>query len=100
MLSPPVLSFLRQLVRKADRAGVPVALCGEAAGRPVEAMALLGLGFRSISMAPSAVGPVKLMLRNVDLHVLEQFMLPLYNSPEHSVRDRLIDFAERRGIVI
>jgi len=100
VLSPPVLSFLREVVRRADRAGVPVALCGEAAGRPLEAMALLGLGIRSISMVPGQVAPVKQMLRQVDINVLEQFILPLCASAEHSVRDRLQHFAESRGIPV
>ena len=46
--------------------GRPLSLCGEMAGRPLEAMALIGLGYRSISMAPASVGPVKSMILSLD----------------------------------
>ena len=61
-LSPAPLRALKALVRAAKKHRVPLTLCGEMAGRPSEAMALIGLGFRSISMAPASVGPVKSMI--------------------------------------
>jgi phosphotransferase system enzyme I (PtsP) len=63
---------LRQIVEAAGRAGTPLTLCGEIAGKPLSAMALLGIGFRSISMAPAAIGPVKSMLLSLDLGKLEE----------------------------
>ena len=66
-LSPAFLRALRDIVRAAERAGKPVTLCGELAGRPLEAMALGAVGFRLLSMAPAAIGPVKAMLRGLDL---------------------------------
>ena len=45
---------------------MPLTLCGELAGSPLEAMALIGLGFRSLSMAPPAIGPVKAMILALD----------------------------------
>ena len=76
-LSPAVLRVIRFIVETARAHNVPVNLCGEMAGRPVEAMALIGLGLRSISMAPAAVGPVKSMLLACDCTKLEAFLKPL-----------------------
>ena len=65
-LNPALLSLVREIVAKADSRGVPANLCGEMAGKPLEAMALIGAGFRSISMVPAAIGPVKSMVLALD----------------------------------
>ncbi len=65
-LNPAALSALRTIVEGAAKHKVPLNLCGEMAGKPLEAMALIGLGFRSISMAPASVGPVKAMVLSLD----------------------------------
>ncbi|MHA1189053.1 MAG: putative PEP-binding protein, partial [Alphaproteobacteria bacterium] len=66
-LSPSFLRPLRKIIDRAEIHGKPVTLCGEIAGRPLEAMALLAIGYRDLSMAPSAIGPVKAMIRTLDL---------------------------------
>jgi phosphotransferase system, enzyme I, PtsP len=77
---------------------VPVTLCGEMAGDPLCAMALIGLGYRSISMAPSAVGAIKEMILNLDREALERFMASNLDRPCHTLRNDLIAFARaRRG---
>jgi hypothetical protein len=63
VLSPPVLSFLRELVERCREAGVALSICGEMAARPLEAMVLLGLGVRNLSMTATDIGPVKAMPR-------------------------------------
>ena len=73
-LHPSFLAALGQVAEKASRAGVPVSICGEMAGRPIEAMALLGLGFRSFSMSPSSIGPFKGVLMALDLAELTTLM--------------------------
>ncbi len=100
VLSPPALKFLRYVVRACDEAGVPVSLCGEAAGHPIEAMALIGLGLRNISMPAAALGPVKMMIRSLDLGELANFMADLYDLPDHSCRPQLEDFARSRAVAI
>ncbi|NRG17189.1 phosphoenolpyruvate--protein phosphotransferase [Rhizobiales bacterium] len=67
---------LRRIVTRAKLAGVPVTLCGELAGRPLEAMALLALGYRDLSMSASALGPIKAMVRSVDIGRLSARILP------------------------
>ncbi|MEQ9638456.1 MAG: phosphoenolpyruvate--protein phosphotransferase [Alphaproteobacteria bacterium] len=100
ILSPAALSLLRQVVSGCDAAGVKVSLCGEAAGRPLEAMALLGLGLRSISMSAGSIGPVKQMLRGLDLPTLNAFMSPLLDGDMSNLREPLTQFAQDHGIAI
>ena len=100
VLSPPALKFLRHVVQTCDSAGVPVGLCGEAAGRPIEAMALIGLGLRNISMTAAAIGPVKMMIRSLDCRALAEYMADFYDLPDHSCRLRLENFARDRGVAV
>ena len=93
VLAPGMLSFLHFLVERCDKAGKPVSVCGEMAGRPLEAMALLGIGVRTLSMSAPSVGAVKAMIRSLNLPQLEDFMGELLVLPDHSLRDRLRAFA-------
>jgi len=99
-LGRPFLRVLRQIVQAADRANTPLTLCGEIAGKPLSAMALLGLGFRSISMSPAAIGPVKSMLLSLDLGKLEKGLLEAIvdTRSEKTVREFLMDFADANGV--
>lgn len=99
-LSPTVLSFLRHIVKTCRAHGTPLTLCGEMSGKPLEAMALVGLGLRRISMSPAAIGPVKMMVRSLDAAKLAAFMEGLYALPDRSVRDQLTAYAEENGIAI
>ena len=99
-LSPLVFSFLRYIVDTCRSARVPVSLCGEMAGRPLDAMALIGLGFRDISVAPPAVGPVKAMIRSLSVAPLADYMDSLYDLPQHGVREKLRAFALDHGVII
>ena len=67
MLSLSFLTFLEHVVARCARNGTPLSFCGEDAGRPVEALGLAAVGFRSLSMRPASIGPVKALLRRVDL---------------------------------
>ena len=99
-LSPVILKVLHEIVQMADKHSVPVTLCGEMAGRPLEAMALLGLGFRSISMAPAAIGPVKSMILSLPADKLRHELLSLMELPDHSVRPQLAAFAAKHNISV
>jgi phosphotransferase system enzyme I (PtsP) len=65
-LSAPALRALKLVAETAAAADCPATICGEIGGRPLEAMALIGLGFRSLSMSPTSIGPVKAMLLKLD----------------------------------
>ena len=99
-LAPALLTLLRTLVARADAAGVEISLCGEMAGRPLEAMALVGLGFRRLSMMPSAVGPVKAMVRSLDVGGLTAYLESLHALPDHSLRGRLLSYAKDHGVFV
>ncbi|HEY5046697.1 MAG TPA: phosphoenolpyruvate--protein phosphotransferase [Rhizomicrobium sp.] len=99
-LSPASLSLIRQIVRSAADANGEVSLCGEMAGRPLEAMALIGTGVRTLSMQPANIGPVKLMIRSLDTREISRFVDGLCGRGDHSLRTRLSAFAAERGIVI
>lgn len=60
------LRALRMIVEEAAKADCPVTVCGEMGGKPIEALALIALGYRSFSMSAASVGPVKAMLRALD----------------------------------
>ena len=97
-LSPSVFTFLRHLVQLCDDRNVRLTICGEMAGRPLEAMALIGLGIRRLSMAPASVGPVKEMVRSMNAKSVEQYVLSLLDSPRKSLRSRLKAFAIDHGV--
>jgi phosphotransferase system enzyme I (PtsP) len=100
VLHPAVLALVRHIVARADSRGVPVNLCGEMAGKPLEAMALLGAGCRSISMVPAAIGPVKSMVLALDRGKLGQFLVPLLTSSAQTLRPQLLTFAEQNSIPV
>jgi phosphotransferase system enzyme I (PtsP) len=100
VLSPPMLNCLKLISDQARGRGVPVTVCGEMAGRPVEAMALIGLGFRSLSMAPASIGPVKQMLLALDSSRIEALMAELLRGTAHSLREQLRQFAINERVPI
>ena len=97
-LSPPVLRALKMIVDAAAKHARPLTLCGELAGRPLEAMALIGLGFRSISMAAAGLGPVKAMVLSLDAASLAQRMQTILASDAASVRAELQRFADQTQV--
>ena len=99
VLSPGLLSLLRQLVSACNAANVPLSLCGEMAGKPVEAMTLIGLGFRTISMPPAQVGAVRAMVRSLDASSLSAYLDSLLDLPDHSLRRKLSSYAKDHEIL-
>ncbi|WP_052642274.1 phosphoenolpyruvate--protein phosphotransferase [Pseudorhizobium banfieldiae] len=102
MLGRPFLRILRDIVRAAERNKTPLTLCGEMAGKPLSAMALIGLGFRSVSMAPTSVGPVKAMLLSLDADRLTETLNAALDDrqPREPVRELLMRFAAENGIPV
>ena len=99
-ISAPVLRVLRDIADRGRAFGKPVTLCGELASRPIGALALVALGYRSLSLTPSAIGPVKSMLLELDADRVEALLRPLIESPAGTVgvRDRLEAFAAAEGL--
>src|SRR5438105_4156226 len=99
-LSPAVLTLVRQIVQSAADANGEVSLCGEMAGRPLEAMALIGTGLRTLSMQAPYIGPVKMMIRSLDSREITDFVDRQCDRSDHSLRTRLSAFAAERGVFI
>ena len=97
-LSPAILRFLDRIVKSCVGHPVSLGVCGEMGGRRLEALALLGLGYRKLSITPAAVGPIKELVRKVNLTELEQEMTRLVLSPPPDMRAALKDWAERHDI--
>ncbi len=101
-LSAPVLRALKEIADKGREHGKPVALCGELASQPIGALALAILGFRSLSLSPSAVGPIKALLLDLDCRKGESAILPFLDQPVGSVsiRHKLEGFAAAEGLLL
>src|SRR6185312_12843081 len=99
-LNPPALTLIRQIVHSASESAGDLSLCGEMAGKPLDAMALIGLGLRTLSMQPANIGPVKMMIQSLDLREVSQFVDRLCGRTDGSLRTRLAAFAAERGIAI
>jgi phosphotransferase system enzyme I (PtsP) len=97
-LSPAILRFLRRASRPALERGIPVTVCGEMGGRTLEAMALLGLGIERLSITPIAVGPIKAMVRSLDLGKLRAEMEGWLAGPPPNMRQTLTRWAEANGV--
>jgi phosphotransferase system enzyme I (PtsP) len=99
-LGRPFLRMLRDIVRAAERNNTSLTLCGEMAGKPLSAMALMGIGFRSISMSPAAIGPVKAMLLGLDVKHLSDVMNAALDEghPREPMRHILEKFAQANNL--
>ena len=97
-LSPIVMTILRSIVHESHKYNVEVGFCGDMATRPIEAMALLGCGMHNISVPPSALGPVKAMIRSVNFADLSQYVEYLCSLPDHSIRRHLEQYARDHGV--
>ncbi|HEX3485782.1 MAG TPA: phosphoenolpyruvate--protein phosphotransferase, partial [Micropepsaceae bacterium] len=101
-LSPAVLNLVHRIVEEGKAAGrlSDISICGEIAGRPLEAMALVGAGIRSLSMQASMIGPVKMMIRSLDTRMLKPVCERLCNMSEPTTRGELAEFAATHGVAV
>ena len=97
-LSPAVLRALRMVVETCATANVDLSVCGEMAGKPIEALTLLGIGVRTLSMSPAGFGPVKSMLRGVDLGRFAGYVEGLLERKDGGLRADIDLYARDHGI--
>ncbi len=97
-MSPSILRFLRKIVDACVAANKPVSVCGEMGGRTLEAMALIGLGVRRLSITPAAIGPIKTMVRELDLKSLSPALSDWLDLPNMNLRERLTAWAEQHNV--
>jgi phosphotransferase system enzyme I (PtsP) len=100
VLSMPALRVLRTIQQASARHEVPVALCGEIGSRPLEAMALIGLGYRTISVAASSVGPLKEMILSLNAEHLTAVVERFMERRTGNLREDLQRFAAAEGVEI
>ena len=99
IVSAPFLRMLRVVVSRCRGSGTPLSFCGEAAGRPLDAIALAATGFESLSMRPVAVGPVKRALRSVDLRMISR-TIATAEAEGVPVRQALLDFCRSNLVAV
>ncbi|MBW8297011.1 phosphoenolpyruvate--protein phosphotransferase [Sphingopyxis sp.] len=97
-LSPIVMRYLARVVRTVSGTKVALGVCGEMGGRPLEAMALLGVGIERLSITPAGVGPVKAMIRSLDLGALRADMPTILAQPTSNPRGQYQTWAEAHQV--
>jgi phosphotransferase system enzyme I (PtsP) len=100
ILSRPALRLLHRMRQRADDAELPITVCGEAAGRPLEALTLAALGYRRLSMQASRIAPIKLLVRSLDLGKLAPRVQAVLEDGEESIRNAMLSIAEDFGVKI
>jgi phosphotransferase system, enzyme I, PtsP len=99
-LSPAILRFIARVTAQTRAFDVPVSICGEMGGRPLEAMTLIGLGIERLSISPAAIGAVKAMIRSLDLGALRAILPGLLAKPPRDLRAALQQWATEQGVRI
>ncbi len=99
-ISPSILRFLKRVLTSLDGHAIDIAVCGEMGGRQLEALALIGLGIRRLSITPAAVGPIKELVCRINLREITEAMTGWLASPPHDMRTELINWALARNIPV
>ena len=99
-LSPPALRVMKTIQDACAESGTPVSVCGEMAGRPLEAFALVALGFDRLSMPPSGIGPVKRMVLSCDREAARRGVLNLLKGSAGSVRSEIETLARKLYVAV
>ena len=99
-LSPPALRALKRIQEACVETGTPVSVCGEMAGRPLEAFALVALGFEALSMPPAGIGPVKQMVLSCDREAARRGTEALLKGSQGSVRNELETLARKLYVAV
>ncbi|GMM93459.1 phosphoenolpyruvate--protein phosphotransferase [Qipengyuania sp. MTN3-11] len=97
-LSPAILRFLDRVMKNAIGHPIDIGVCGEMGGRRLEALALMGIGYRRLSITPASVGPIKELVRKVDLAEISAAMQRWLASPPPDLRAALEQWAAEREI--
>ncbi|MBF9024520.1 phosphoenolpyruvate--protein phosphotransferase [Rhodobacterales bacterium HKCCD6035] len=85
-LNVSFLNFLQMIVTRCVETETDLSFCGEDAGRPLEALCFAAMGLRKLSMRPASIGPVKSLLRRVDLRELRAVIREAQATGAMSVR--------------
>ncbi|WP_369058613.1 phosphoenolpyruvate--protein phosphotransferase [Caulobacter sp. 73W] len=99
-LSPPALRALKTIQQACADTGTSVSICGEMAGRPLEAFALTALGFDRLSMPPAGIGPVKQMVLSCDREAAKRGVEALIRSGAGSIRNEIETLARKLYVAV
>ena len=91
-LNVSFLSFIERIVERCAETDTPLSFCGEDAGRPIEAACFAAIGLRILSMRPASIGPVKSLLRRVDLGELRKIIVDARHRGDQSVRPSVMEW--------
>jgi len=100
VLSAPFLRIMKDIISKANKHRVYCSVCGEMASNPLEAMALLGLGYRNLSVSGSSYGKIKSMIRSSNINEVSDYVNNLLKLPQKTLRPQLMAYAYDHGIEI
>lgn len=100
ILSRPALRLLLKMRQRADESGLPISVCGESAGRPIEALTLIALGYRRLSMQSARVAPIKRLIRSLDVSALAPRVVAAIESGDVSARNAILRLATDLGVQI
>jgi phosphotransferase system enzyme I (PtsP) len=98
----PRLRAIRHVVDAARKYSVPITMCGELAGKPVDALALMAIGMTRLSMGPASIGPIKELVLNLDLTPIRQSVAAALSDGASgvSIRALLHEWIEKQGLPI
>jgi phosphotransferase system enzyme I (PtsP) len=98
----PRLRAFRLVVDAANRYNIPVTMCGELAGKPVEALALMAIGMTRLSMGPASIGPIKELVLNLDLKPIRLAVGAALSDGADGVqiRDLLMEWIDRQNLPV
>lgn len=96
-LSSSFLSLLDSIQKQCKEADVPVGICGEIAGKPLEMLALIGLGYRAFSMSPNSIPMIRSVISNLSCEEITAYMTSIRESSPNNIREKLIQFSQDRG---
>ena len=91
-LNVSFLTFIELITSRCRETNTHLSFCGEDAGRPVEALCFAAMGLRALSMRPASIGPVKHMLRRMDLVEVKAVIDKARTSGAQSVRPALMEY--------
>ncbi|PHR76786.1 phosphoenolpyruvate--protein phosphotransferase [Henriciella sp.] len=99
-VSRPAMRFLDMIQSECRKYDLPVSVCGEIASHPLEALCLIALGYRSLSMPAAGIGPVKRMLRSVDLSVFVPEFRAALSGRSPDFRNEVLSIAALQKIAL
>ena len=88
-LNVSFLNLIKQIVIRCEETSTPLSFCGEDAGKPLEAVCLLAMGIRTLSMRPASIGAVKALIRDINIIELRRVIDQALVSGEQSIRPKV-----------